>query len=591
MPERKIEPLAGQRFASGPPSRRLEPSAPPPLERGEERPGERPPLRPTAPPTARPPSSRPLGRRLSRLATDALPRSAWGLALAAMAVALAAAGSGEPGRLRPTGAAAFLAGAGFGPAGILGFAAGEMLVLLLVFGAPGEALLTAVADALVAAFAYLTFRDAGRVGRGLPNLRSYLWFLAAAAFGSVGGAFVLAAGGQADRLAAGTALYAAGNLTSVVLGGLPLLFLASHWLRRWLVPLPAELPSPPLARLRFVAPEDEGAAADDSEATRIVTPHRTSPGELALWAAALLGITVLASPILVGAPESGFWVALLYLLPVIKAAQLYGMRGGLLAASVSGLAYLGGTAAGARLIGEAASFHPLPLYAQFLLLSPLAAYLGRTWQNEARLRVELVSHHRLLRQDLLRVVNALVAAVEAKDAYTESHLRRVGEYAVTVGGRLGLRGHDLEVLYFGAVLHDIGKIGVPESVIRKQGPLDDDEEELMRRHPEIGARIVSELDVLRDAAPLILHHQERWDGGDETLYPGYPHGLTGDAIPLGARIIAVVDAFDAMTTDRPYRASLGQQAAIEELRRQAGRQFDPRVVDAFVEVLAERPWL
>ncbi|HEX2254164.1 MAG TPA: HD-GYP domain-containing protein, partial [Thermoanaerobaculia bacterium] len=496
-----------------------------------------------------------------------------------------------PGRLRPTAAAAFLAGSGFGPAGILGFALGEPLILLLISGVPLPALLAAGADALLAAFAYLTFRDAGRVGRGLPNLRSYLWFLAAATLGSLTGAFVLAWGGFADRLAAGTALHAAGNLTSVVLGGLPLLFLAHHRLRRWLVPLPAELPSPPFARLRFAPSEDEGAAADDSEATRIVTPRRVSSGEAGLWVVVLLGITVLAAPILVSVPESGFWVALLYLLPVIKAAQLYGMRGGLLAASGCALACLVGAAAGTWWIDEAESFRPLPLYAQFLLLSPLAAYLGHSWQNEARLRMELVSHHRLLRQDLLRVVNALVAAVEAKDAYTESHLRRVGEYAVAVGGRLGLAGRDLEVLYFGAVLHDIGKIGVPESVIRKQGPLDAEEEALMRRHPEIGARIVSELDVLRDTAPLILHHQERWDGGDETLFPGYPHGLTGDAIPLGARIIAVVDAFDAMTTDRPYRASLGQEAAVTELRRQAGRQFDPRVVDAFVEVLAERPWL
>lgn len=112
----------------------------------------------------------------------------------------------------------------------------------------------------------------------------------------------------------------------------------------------------------------------------------------------------------------------------------------------------------------------------------------------------------------------------------------------------------------------------------------------MNRHPEIGARMLARIDGLREAAPLVLHHQERWDGRRDGRYPGYPAGLVGEAIPLGARIIAVVDCFDAMTTDRPYRRALAADDAREVLRTERGAQFDPRVVDTFLAVLDEQPW-
>ena len=155
----------------------------------------------------------------------------------------------------------------------------------------------------------------------------------------------------------------------------------------------------------------------------------------------------------------------------------------------------------------------------------------------------------------------------------------MGDYAVAVGNRLGLRGSALETLFYAAMLHDVGKIGVPEAVLRKPGALDAEEEAAMQRHPEIGARIVSGLDLLsrRGAAPSST---TRSAGTAATArLPGYPSGLRGDAIPLGARIIAVVDAYDAMTTNRPYRRALPLTNAIEELRREAGRQF-AAVVDA-----------
>jgi HD-GYP domain-containing protein (c-di-GMP phosphodiesterase class II) len=112
----------------------------------------------------------------------------------------------------------------------------------------------------------------------------------------------------------------------------------------------------------------------------------------------------------------------------------------------------------------------------------------------------------------------------------------------------------------------------------------------MKRHPAIGARILDKLDLLKDAAPIVLHHQERYDGDLDATYAGYPGGLKGESIPLGARIVAVVDAFDAMTTDRPYRSALSVDRAMTVLHQERGRQFDPRVVDTFLQILTEKPW-
>ena len=226
----------------------------------------------------------------------------------------------------------------------------------------------------------------------------------------------------------------------------------------------------------------------------------------------------------------------------------------------------------------------------FLILSLAGALVGWSRQRELALREELVEMNRLLRRDLVRVSDALIHAIEAKDLYTGGHLRRVSEYAVAVGEKLGLQGRDLETLHYASLLHDVGKLGVPESVLRKEGPLDAMETEVMRLHPEIGARMLEKLDLLAGAAPLVLYHQERYDGDVDGQHPGYPRGLAGEQIPLGARIIAVVDAYDAMTTTRPYREALPEEQAAAILRLERGRQFDPKVVDAFLDSLAERPW-
>jgi putative two-component system response regulator len=171
-----------------------------------------------------------------------------------------------------------------------------------------------------------------------------------------------------------------------------------------------------------------------------------------------------------------------------------------------------------------------------------------------------------------QVIFSLAAAVEAKDSYTERHTNRVAESARYLGTRLGLPQDDLDALYRGGIIHDIGKIGVPDSVLLKPGPLDSSELVLMRAHPEIGENIVRPLRSGSDLLPIVRHHHEAFDGH------GYPDGLRGAGIPLLARIVAVCDAFDALTNDRPYRRRLSEHEAIAILNGGAGRQWDPQLV-------------
>ena len=163
-------------------------------------------------------------------------------------------------------------------------------------------------------------------------------------------------------------------------------------------------------------------------------------------------------------------------------------------------------------------------------------------------------------------------------------LRDIGELALAVGRELHMGPEGLDEVARAAELHDVGKIAVPDAILDKAGPLDPVEWSFMRRHPLIGERILLEAPALRPVARLVRSSHERWDGG------GYPDGLRGDEIPLGARVVAVCDAFDAMTTERPYRGPVTHSDAIAELRRCAGTQFDPMVVEAFCKVIArERP--
>jgi putative two-component system response regulator len=179
-----------------------------------------------------------------------------------------------------------------------------------------------------------------------------------------------------------------------------------------------------------------------------------------------------------------------------------------------------------------------------------------------------------------QVIFALANAVEAKDAVTERHTRRVAESARHLGTRLGLPEPALDALYRGGIIHDIGKIGVSETILLKTGPLDTVEQHLMQEHPEIGANIVAPLHSGVSLQPIIRHHHEWFDGH------GYPDGLSGERIPLLARIISICDAFDALINDRPYRAGVSVAQAIAILGVGAGTQWDPELVELFV---AEMP--
>jgi len=221
----------------------------------------------------------------------------------------------------------------------------------------------------------------------------------------------------------------------------------------------------------------------------------------------------------------------------------------------------------------------VPAYAVLVFFSAFGIVGGYLAGRNRQLLERIRSQQSQLERDFERTVRSLAAAIEAKDRTTVGHVQRVADLAVRVGEELGMDDVELTRLRYAALLHDVGKIGVPEAVLNKPGPLDPGETAVMQQHVEIGLKILGSIDVLRDVLPLVEYHQERWDGRRQGVdYPGY-FGLSGEAIPLGARVLAVVDAFDAMTNDRPYRPAGGLEVALEELRREAGAQFDPQVVD------------
>ena len=254
--------------------------------------------------------------------------------------------------------------------------------------------------------------------------------------------------------------------------------------------------------------------------------------------------------------------------PFRALARLDGIRSVLAVPMAAGGELVGGLVAWRRRPG---AFSPETVH----LLTSLADHSATAVKN-ARL-------YRALERAYDDTLEALTAALDVRDRDTEGHSRRVAQLAQEIAAAMGLPRSEAQALYRGGLLHDIGKIGIPDAVLHKPGPLSEHEWQVMRTHPRLGHQVLERVAFLRPAIPVVLHHHERYDGG------GYPEGLKGEEIPLIARVFAVADAFDAMTSDRPYRPALPVHEALQEIVRHCGTQFDPDVVAALLRVLASRP--
>lgn len=202
--------------------------------------------------------------------------------------------------------------------------------------------------------------------------------------------------------------------------------------------------------------------------------------------------------------------------------------------------------------------------------------------ENAQLYDSLKKANKEIHDTYIATMDALVSALDHRDSETSNHSSRVVEYSMMIAKVMGIEERKLEHLRWGAILHDIGKIGVSDAILRKPGPLTKEERKELENHPEIGYNMLKKIEFLKDVMPVVLHHQEKYDGS------GYPNRLSGERIPMGARIFAVADTFDAMTSDRPYRKALSYEEARAEVKRCSGTQFDPKVVEAFLKIPKEK---
>jgi HD-GYP domain-containing protein (c-di-GMP phosphodiesterase class II) len=215
------------------------------------------------------------------------------------------------------------------------------------------------------------------------------------------------------------------------------------------------------------------------------------------------------------------------------------------------------------------------------IFSPHEINLFTSLANQAAIAIENARLFESLEEIYIEVITALASAIDARDAYTHGHSQRVTEFAVGIAEAMGLEAAEVDIIRNAGILHDVGKIGIKEDILKKPGRLTEEERKEMEYHPFIGTKILQSVKLLEPVLPLVYHHHERYDG------TGYPDGLRGEDIPLGARILSIADAFESMTSDRPYRKALALEDAIYELRRCSGRQFDPRLVEVFIKLIEE----
>jgi putative nucleotidyltransferase with HDIG domain len=232
-----------------------------------------------------------------------------------------------------------------------------------------------------------------------------------------------------------------------------------------------------------------------------------------------------------------------------------------------------GNIIGILYIGRTSGKHPF---------SPSEVELVSVLGGQAAAAIENARLYEKLQQSYLSMIVTLSGVVEARDLYTDKHMKDIAEYSVEIAQKLKLSDTDIEDIRKAALLHDLGKICVPDHILMKAEKLSADEMDIIKRHPVAGAKIIESVEPIKQAREIIKHHHEYYDG------TGYPDGLGAQKIPLGARIISVADAFGAMTTDRPYRKALSIGKAMDELKKFAGTQFDPEIVDIFISILREK---
>ncbi|HEY2289558.1 MAG TPA: HD domain-containing phosphohydrolase [Thermoanaerobaculia bacterium] len=467
--------------------------------------------------------------------------------------------------LFPPAGVSLAAGAAFGLWGVAGVVLG---VLLAPWGAatvPAGLLLSALANGLAAALPAWALHHP-RGGTALRLRRAFLFGgllnnLASAVVGSLALALLGRLPWAVQPLASNLFAWWTSDLMAALVLGLPALL----WLR------PSVLLTDGHQRLLRGWLRDRRALAE----------------------CGLMTLAALAAIVVVDRTGWAFphWLAIALVLPIALAAVQGGAGAALVVNGFASAGYLAALVASSGRDPAVLREVLAPGYTTVGVCSMFALVGGWLAGRNRRLLEQVRIHELQLERDFDRTVASLAAAIEAKDPTTEGHVQRVAHLAVLVGRRLGMDERQLRVLRYGAMLHDVGKIGVPERILNKPGGLTPNEKEIMEEHVEIGLRIIRDVEVLREVDPLIRYHQERWDGARAGVkYPGY-FGLAGEQIPLGARVLSVVDAFDAITHDRPYRRGAPVEVALEELRQESGRQFDPRLVGLLTEVLREGEWL